>query len=274
MSDPIEELRGFDVTALGPDPLPASEVRRRGDRRRRRTTALATAAGVAAVAVLAVPVALAARGTDRSAPPQPVAPPSSSAVPGLAPRQAIPAGFDLTVLPDDATFSYVARRGPVVDRLVLCGTTVFATGQDATVPVVDSAGATYEEAGTSSSSNRTLVLYADADAAAAALTTIEDGVRACPEERQPPGAPLVHEAVDTELPTDESFVFTEQARLGGGLLADLTVYQVARVGNALYLATVSTSAGGRQVVDAEVRQMAESSAPVLSDLCTFAAERC
>ena len=99
-------------------------------------------------------------------------------------------------------------------------------------------------------------------------------MRDCPVERQDPGAPLVHEAVDTELPTEESFVFTQQARMGGGLLADLTVVQVARVGNALYVATTSTSAGGPQVVDTEVRRMAESSAPVLSDLCTFAAEPC
>ena len=274
MSDPIEELRRFDASGVDVAPLPAAEVRRRGDRRRRRTTALATVGGAAAVAALVVPLALAAGGADRSAPPQPVAPPSSPAVPGLAPRQSIPAGFDLTALPDDATFSYAARKAPAVDELSLCGTTVFATGPDAAVPVVDTAGASYAEAGTSGSADRTLALYADADAASRALHAIETGVRDCPVERQDPGAPLVHEAVDTELPTEESFVFTQQARMGGGLLADLTVFQVARVGNALYVATTSTSAGGPQVVDTEVRRMAESSAPVLSDLCTFAAEPC
>jgi hypothetical protein len=277
MSDPIEELRRFDAAGVDVAPLPAAEVRRRGDRRRRRTAALATAGGVAAVAALVIPLALAAGGTDRSEL-QPIAPsPSTSsatAVPGLAPRQRIPADFDLTALPAAATFSFAAQRAPAIDELSLCGRTVFATGPDAAVPVVDSAGASYAEAGTSSSSNRTLALYADADAAAEALDAIEAGVRACPVQRQDPGAPLVHDAVDTELPTDESFVFTQQARMGGGLLADLTVFQVARVGNALYVATTSTSAGGPQVVDAEVRRMAESSAPVLSDLCTFAADRC
>ncbi|HEX2772805.1 MAG TPA: hypothetical protein VHN18_10295, partial [Micromonosporaceae bacterium] len=141
-------------------------------------------------------------------------------------------------------------------------------------PVLDSAGASYAEAGTGSSSGRTLVLYADEKAAGTALAAIEDGVRACPVQRQGSGAPLVHEVVDAELPADESLVFTQQARMDAQLLADLTVFQVARVRNALYVATSSTSAGGPQVVEAEVRRLAEQSAPVLSDLCVVASGRC
>lgn len=274
MSDPIEELRRFDATGVDVAPLPAAEVRRRGDRRRRRTTALAAAGGAAAVAVLVVPLALVAGGTDRSAPAPPIAHRSSSAVPGLAPLQRIPAGFDLTALPQGATFSYTARDAAVIDNLRLCGTTVFDTGPDAEIPVVDSAGAVYGEAGTESSSGRTLALYADEEAAGAALAAIEDGVRACPVQRQEPGAPLVHEVVDAGLPADASFVFTQQARMDAQLFADLTVFQVARVRNALYVATASTSAGGPQVVDAEVRRLAEQSAPVLSDLCVLASARC
>ena len=46
-------------------PLPASEVRRRGDRLRRRNTALAVAGGtVAAMTAIGVPVALSQDGTD------------------------------------------------------------------------------------------------------------------------------------------------------------------------------------------------------------------
>ena len=106
------------------------------------------------------------------------------------------------------------------------------------------------------------------------LAAVEEAVRACPVQRQDPGAPLVHEVVDTQLPTEESLVFTQQARMDARLYADLTVFQVARVGNALYVATAHTSAGGPQVVDTEVRRLAEESAPVLSDLCTFAVPRC
>jgi hypothetical protein len=276
MPDPIEELRHF-TPGVDVDPLPASEVRRRGDRRRRRTNALATVGGVAAVAALVVPLSLAVRGTDRSDP-QPVGPSpstaSSTAVPGLAWRQRIPADFDLTALPAGATFSYTPREAAGVDRLQLCGTTAFDTGPGAEVPVVDSAGAVHGEAGTESTSARTLALYPSDQAAATVLGAIEEAVRACPVQRQDPGAPLVHAVVDTALATDDSFVFTQQARMDAQLYADLTVFQVARVGNALYVATSSTSAGGPQVVAAEVRRTAEQSAPVLSDMCTFAAQRC
>jgi len=275
MPDPIEELRhlgpGVDV-----DPLPAAEVRRRGDRRRRRSNAVATLGGLAAAAALVVPLTLAARGTDRSEP-QPVGPaPStaSTAVPGQAWRQRIPAGFDLTALPAGATFSYNARDTGAVDRLRLCGTTVLDTGPGAAAPPVEAAGAVHREAGTASASARTLALYRDDATAARVLAAAEDGVRACPVQRQPPGAPLVHEVVATTLPADDSLVFTQQARMDARLYADLTVVQVARVGNALYVATSSTSAGGPQVVDTEVRRMAQQSAPVLGALCTFAPRRC
>lgn len=276
MPDPIEELRHFTPGADVP-PLPASEVRRRGDRRRRRTHALATVGGVAAAAALVVPLSLAARGTDRTVP-QPIGPSpstaSSTAVPGLAWRERIPATFDLTALPADATFTYTARDTAAVDGLRLCGTTVLDTGPGAEVPAVDTAGAVHGEAGTESSSARTLALYPSDTTAARVLAAVEEAVRACPVQRQDPGAPLVHEVVDTQLPTEESLVFTQQARMDARLYADLTVFQVARVGNALYVATAHTSAGGPQVVDTEVRRLAEESAPVLSDLCTFAVPRC
>jgi len=272
--DPIEELRHF-TPGGDVDPLPASEVRRRGDRRRRRTNALATVGGVAAVAALVVPLSLAARGTDRSVP-QPIGPStaSSSPVPGLAWRHRIPAGFDLTALPAGTTFTYTAGDTGAVDPMRLCGTTVLDTGPGAEVPVADRRGAVHSEAGTGSASARTLALYPSAAAAAKVLGAVEDAVRACPVQHQHPGAPLVHDVVDTTLPVDDSFVFTQQARMDARLYADLTVVEVARVGNALYVATASTSAGGPQVVDTEVRRLAEQSAPVLGEMCTFAAPRC
>ena len=209
------------------DPLPAAEVRRRGDRRRRRSNALATLGGVAAAAALVVPLALAARGTDRSEEPQPIGPSpstaSSTAVPGAAWRQRIPAGFDLTALPAGATFSWTARDTGAVDRLRLCGTTVLDTGPDAALPPVDTAGAVHREAGTASASARTLALYRDDATAATVLAAVEDAVRACPVQRQDPGARLVQEVLDTTLPAEESVVFTQQSRMDARLYADLTV---------------------------------------------------
>ena len=124
-----------------------------------------------------------------------------------------------------------------------------------------------------SSAGRTLALYPWDRAAAKALDAIRHW-RRVPVETQGGGAPLVHDPVDADLATDDSFVFTQQSRMDKDLYADLTVFQVARVGNALYLATTHTSAGGPHVVDAEVQRMARTSAPVLSDLCVFAADPC
>lgn len=276
MSDPIDQLRSLTTSGVDVDPLPAAEVRRRGDRRRRRTHALATVGGVVAVAAVVAPLALGVRGAERSAPP-PAGPASSSTTRADTEwRQRIPADVDLTALPAAATFSYTARDAAVIDDLTLCGVPVFSPASgDPVAPAVDTAGAEYADPGTENSLARTLALYADDELAGDALAAIESGVRSCPLERQDPGLPLVHQPVDTELASDDSFVFTQQARLEDGSLADLTVVQVARIGNALYLADVHTSAGGPQVVDAEVRRLAELSAPVISDLCVvFSGQGC
>lgn len=270
MPDPIHDLDHFDTPGLPVNPLPASEVRRRGDRMRRRNNALATLGSIAAVAIVAVPLALSAHG-DPSSAPGPAGPPTPA--PGWV--QQVPDSFDLTALPAGAGFSFTARDRSVVDDITLCGVPVFSTRSgDPVAPAVDTRGAVHGEAGTESSSGRTLALYPSDEVAAQALSALRRGVESCPEETRGAGAPLVHEVVPADLAADDSLVFTEQSRMDRDLLADLTVFQVARTGNALYLATGHTSAGGAQVVDAEVRRMAEQSAPVISDMCVFSATPC
>jgi hypothetical protein len=63
MPDPIEELSNFDPRSPV-NPMPAAEVRRRGDRLRRRNTALVVGGAVAAVVLAAVPVAVFAGGDN------------------------------------------------------------------------------------------------------------------------------------------------------------------------------------------------------------------
>ena len=72
MSDPIDELNHFEP-GVPVSPIPAAEVRRRGDRLRRRRTALVMGGAVAAVLLIAVPVAVVA-SSDSDGTPQPASP--------------------------------------------------------------------------------------------------------------------------------------------------------------------------------------------------------
>ena len=68
MSDPIRDLENFSTGGTPMTPLPASEVRRRGDRlRRRNTTLLSVAGAVAVAAIVATPLALSG-GKDKAGP--------------------------------------------------------------------------------------------------------------------------------------------------------------------------------------------------------------
>ncbi len=68
MSDPIRDLENFSTGGTPMTPLPAAEVRRRGDRlRRRNTTLLSVAGAVAVAAIVAAPLALAG-GNDKAGP--------------------------------------------------------------------------------------------------------------------------------------------------------------------------------------------------------------
>ncbi|MGZ4465083.1 MAG: hypothetical protein ACXVW0_06985 [Nocardioides sp.] len=269
MPDPFEELRSLEQ-GTPVNPLPASEVRRRGDRMRRRNNALAALGGVAAVALVAVPLSLAAHGTQRPAP-GPAGPPSSA----TTWLHEVPASVDVTRLPADATFSFTGRDVSVVDDLTLCGRPTWSTRSgDPVAPALDAVGATYGEPGTESNAGRTLAVYADDTQAQAALDAIRAGVRACPVDTEGRGAPLRYSEVGTTLPADDALTFAEQADLGGGLLADLTVFQVARVGNALLVATEHTSAGGPQVLAQEVTRTTDLTAPVVAEMCVFAADPC
>lgn len=87
---------------------------------------------------------------------------------------------------------------------------------------------------------RTLVLYADAAAAAAALTATRAAVGACPDEPDGHGQGTTHTITDDSLGGDQSFVWTDTyySVSNGEKLHDtgLVVYSAARVGRAVLLA--------------------------------------
>lgn len=267
MPDPMDELEHFTTPGLTMTPLSASEVRRRGTRMRRRNNALATLGGVAAAAIIATPLALAATGDDADRTPPPATQPADGW------KQQIPADFDIAALPAGAGFTFDAQGDPAIDQVQLCDETVFDTTVDDQVS--GTAGATTEaDANTDGGTGRTLALYADDDAAQAALDRIRQGVADCPVEEQPPGLPLVNDALDGAVPgAEDSFVWTNQAK-DGDSLSDLTVFEAARVGNALYLSFSHSAAGGEQVVGINAPLLLDQSAPVIDQMCTFSAQGC
>ena len=95
--DPFESFKTtMDASDL--HPLPASEVRRRGDRLRRRNTAMAAVGGTAAALVaVGVPVALVQGGGDDDAAPTPIAnqPTTQVTTQVVAWRTEVPADFPL-----------------------------------------------------------------------------------------------------------------------------------------------------------------------------------
>jgi hypothetical protein len=270
MRDPIDELESFHMPRTT-TPLPAAEVRRRGDRIRRRNTALAAAGGLAVVAAVAAPVAAVAlhHDSDRVEP---------APAPHVTWRQDIPRALDLGAVPSGSPVTFTVRRdASVVDDLTLCGAPAFSTrsGEPAG-PAVDTAGATYGEPGTSSQSGRTLAVYPDADAAAAAAAGLRAGVEGCPVDEHPGGPTYTWSVVPGASvgAADDGFVVAQQVRFDKTTLSDLTAFEVARVGNALLITNAHTTAGGQQAIDGTVPGLVTLSAPVVQQMCVFAADPC
>ena len=90
MPDNVDDSFDHFDEGLPVNPLPAAEVRRRGDRLRRRNTVLATVGGVAAAAVfIGVPVAVVAGGRRGAWQPHDPAPASPSPTPTPYPPSAV-----------------------------------------------------------------------------------------------------------------------------------------------------------------------------------------
>ena len=246
MRDPIEELESFNP-GMPMNPLPAAEVRRRGTRLRRRNTALAVAGTVAAITVVAVPVAaLAGHDTNSSVPP---------AAPTHSWLQQVPDDFPLTdgmPAPVDARADY----DPQV-------TTVCASAAWSPNGAVSTEQAVYtdrSEGGT----DRTLALYADDSEAEAALTRLDVAVSSCAAgtEGRFPSAELLSSDLG-----EQSVVYANRYTDGG----DLSLVQVVRVGNAILQADAYSTGAAPEQTAATVRS---ATSPVIAAMCAFSATGC
>lgn len=279
MSDPIEELENFNDQGLNVNPLPAAEVRRRGTRMRRRNNALAAIAGVAAVAIVAVPLGMYAAGNGPAPEPAPLnpSPTRTTDTPVTSWRQAVPPGFPLTegfpaTNANDGS-PVTASDQPALAEITLCGVPAWSTTAAGPIRAQDAAGVSY--AGESEDSRaRTLAVYENDHAAEQALAGLRAALENCPVDRTGSRAPQQYDVSEADL-GDEAFTFTQRSRDGAGFMGDLSVYQVVRVGNAVYLATYYGQGGANEQVIAHTLQLMNTdSAPVISDLCLFAAEPC
>ncbi|MDN4162396.1 hypothetical protein [Nocardioides abyssi] len=259
MRDPIEDLQHFRTDGTTVNPLPASEVRRRGDRMRRRNTAVATVGGVAAALVaVGVPFGIAQSGGGDG-------PDTSPAPPSVSWLQEAPEGFPL-----DAGYAASATDEVAPAIPDVCGTPFWTTAG-----TTDVAGATLS--GGEAFDARTLMVYPDDDAAERALAGIRAAVADCPEQTEldeSPDTTLVHDVLDQDLPTEESFVFVQRARFDDGLLSDATITGIGRSGNALLVDQSYASPGDDRSVATNLRLQLQRAARPFSELCVFSATPC
>ena len=247
MPDPIDELEDFTMT--GVIPPPPSEVRRRGDRIRRRNNALAAVGGVAAVTLIAVPVALFAADNRTDSSPQPARP-----SPSVTWVQEIPADFPLAAgLPRATTSdSYEQQAVPV------CADAAWTPGG----VDVRQAVQTESEGGW----DRTVAVYATEDAASLERTQLAARVEQCAAATD--GKARSTEVVDSGA---DALVYVDHLSGAG----DMYAYRVLQVGNALLVDTTNAMGGGDPaVVQATADLIEEKSTGVVDAMCVFSADPC
>ena len=263
MRDPLDELRDFARSGDPVIPVPPAEVRRRGDRLRRRNQVFTTVGSVAAALVLiGTPLAIATSGADDDRAPD-VAPAPSGGW-----RQEVPADWPLASgMPEDTLvvddFSAEAP-GP-------CGDEAWSPASPS--PAADALSAIYRGVDTEGSEQRTIAVYADADAAAASVEAVRDQLAAC----EAPSGGFAIEAV--EVPSalgEDSLTFVNRwYDESGEPTGEAHVHQVVQVGNAVLYAT-GHFLGGMQpaVVDETVRDLQVDTAYTVTAMCLFALDPC
>jgi hypothetical protein len=125
---------------------------------------------------------------------------------------------------------------------------------------------------------RMLVLFDDDATARAGLVKLKRATSDCSPTPVPGGGaqtvtaqvPLDHVARSAE----ETYAFAEQVHHDDGLVSDLTLVEVSRVGNALYIDSRYGAPGGDGIIAEELPAMERASRVPLEALCAFAAGGC
>jgi hypothetical protein len=267
----LHDLDTFDQGMPPMDVLPPSEIRRRGDRVRRRRTALVATGGVLAVALAIGIPAVARSGHDDGHDIQPAPSPSPTAttVPSAPSNGWLQSVFDF---PIDSGFPKPFQKTQDVDTSLVqaCDNVALPGGPYVDEVVLGYRGESEDRA------QRWLIVYPDQRGAELEMLEVRTSVHSCLSEATSSshGMTPVYDEVPVELGTEDSFAWTEQIQHDDGLLSDLTYVQVARTGNALYVESTYTSAGGNEVVEQVQQLLTRRSAEPLGLLCMYAVDPC
>lgn len=257
--DLFEGFRAMSNTDL--HPLPASEVRRRGDRRRRRTTALAVAGGaLAAVAVVGVPLALATEGDDRTRDDSMVATDPSPAP--VQWRTEVPEDFPITGgLPQDDPDRIDVRSDYLPQAVGPCASGAWDVGG-----ALDVLSAVYTDP-SEGGLDRVVSVFEDDDTAARRLDRLREEVETC----EPQSQPRVSARLLVSDLGEQSVVFVNRYDdTGEGIL-----HEAVRVGNAVLYSTSTFLGAGDPAVVEEMRELEQQrSAAAVTAMCVFAADPC
>jgi hypothetical protein len=259
MRDPIDELENFTNPGLTMNQLPASEVRRRGTRMRRRNNALAAIGGVAAVAIIATPIAMAATGTNSgSRDPDPAKTASETPVVWVS---EIPTDFPLTAgmptrnghdnSPVTARPTYESQAPEVCEG---------AGWTDTGATDVSQAIYTGESEGGVS---HAVAVYPTDREAGLTFMSLTTKIQACAVQTTDKNRRV--EVLGSGDP--DSLVYADIYSDAG----DHEAVQLVRVGNAIFEATTyGNGVPAQQTADALVKD----AAPVVDAMCVFSADPC
>jgi hypothetical protein len=236
---------------------------------RRHRVALAV---LAAVAVVAVPVAvLAARGDEpasETGPSRPEKHPQATMSPDASPagsegwRTEIPADVRIDrALPD-------SENGLVHDRISrrVCDVELFPTDAVIDARAVTASGHKYAEA-------RELRLFHDDRAAHRFVAHVRGAVTACPTQ-EVDGTLWQHRLRPSAIGGEEGVTAVQSFEVGGTVPLGANWWEVARVGNAVLITGTGSELAPGRPLDRAVHAHAVALRPVVEAMCVFAAPGC
>ena len=283
MRDPFDDLKGLE--GLSRPPLPAEEVRRRGDRLRRRRTALQAVGAAAAVALIASGGVLATGGETGTGPD--IGPAERTGAPAPSPTAEAAEHTWITTLPDGFPLDWALPEPggdvpePEWDEGPGTALSAVACGENDALPAPPTDGLRVQVSPPDESVWRHLLLFendtAATDARAALLSTAErcsEGQQGGTEDQLSPEEVRwsVSQSPRAETPViDVEGAFYARgtdSRVPGRILT-----RVVQVGNALLVAR-RDSASSATGTDPEARAFTGDVDALADLMCVFSAAGC